>query len=113
MLFLFRVAVASSSEAVDWPCGFALIFSCCAWLVDFANQVEKQVEHDVRIRRNYKNVLGQRNVACWQWVGSAGTSFDSIGVGFGEQMLSQKGILSWIQGFSERLLLLELAYKYP
>eukprot|EP00903_Cladosiphon_okamuranus_P005349 g5345.t1 len=41
--------------------------------------VVKEVEHDVRIRRNFKSLMGQRSVACWQWIGSAGTSFDSIG----------------------------------
>lgn len=56
------------------------------------HQVEKEVEHDTRIRRNYKNVLGQRNVACWQWVGSAGTSFDSIGVSSREQTLSSQDV---------------------
>lgn len=43
-------------------------------------QVEKEVEPDTRIRRNFRNVRGQHNVACWEWVGPAGTKFESIGV---------------------------------
>lgn len=38
------------------------------------------MEHDSRIRRNFKNVKGQHNVAVWQWMGPAGTTFEEIGV---------------------------------
>lgn len=43
-------------------------------------QVEKEVEHDTRIRRSYKNIRGQHNVPCWQWLGPSTATFDSIGV---------------------------------
>lgn len=43
-------------------------------------QVEKEVEHDSRIRRSYKNVRGQHNVACWEWIGPSSATFESVGV---------------------------------
>lgn len=82
-------SVASSSEAIDFP--YMVISSVgvvFGWLIWWVRQVTKEVEHDTRIRRNYKFVLGQNNVACWQWVGSAGTTFDSIGVSCRAQVLS-------------------------
>lgn len=93
------------------PRGVPLI---CARCLARVHQVEKEVEHDTRIRRNYKNVRGQLNVACWQWVGSAGTSFDSIGVSFREQMpyLLLARRYSWMEGFAKRLLLLQLTFTH-
>lgn len=42
-------------------------------------KVEREVEQDSRIRRSYKNVRGQQNVPCWEWLAPS-TSFDTIGV---------------------------------
>lgn len=66
----------------------ALGLCCTTSLTSFADltdpvQVEKEVEHDERIRRCYKSLAGKRNVACWKWVGPTGTSFETIGVSHG------------------------------
>ncbi|CAN0280634.1 unnamed protein product, partial [Ectocarpus sp. 8 AP-2014] len=45
--------------------------------------VEREVEHDERIRRCYKSLAGKRSVACWKWVGPTGTRFETIGVSHG------------------------------
>ena len=39
------------------------------------------MEHDTRILRSFKYVNGQLKVEVWQWKGSAGTTFEDIGVG--------------------------------
>lgn len=63
---------------------------CCtvASLTSFVDlmdavQVEREVEHDERIRRFYKHVAGKHNVACWKWVGPTGMSFETVGVSHG------------------------------
>lgn len=43
-------------------------------------QVGKEVEHDTRIRRSYKNIRGQHNVPCWEWLGPKSAIFEDIGV---------------------------------
>ncbi|CAM9482961.1 unnamed protein product [Ectocarpus sp. 12 AP-2014] len=48
-------------------------------IADLWPLVEREVEHDERIRRCYKSLAGKRNVACWKWVGPTGTSFETIG----------------------------------
>ncbi|CAN0148458.1 unnamed protein product [Ectocarpus sp. 4 AP-2014] len=48
-------------------------------IVDLWPLVEREVEHDERIRRCYKSLAGKNNVACWKWVGPTGTSFETIG----------------------------------
>ncbi|CAM9576599.1 unnamed protein product [Scytosiphon promiscuus] len=41
--------------------------------------VEKEVAHDTRILRNFKNIRGQHNVACWCWTGPRYSGFGSVG----------------------------------
>lgn len=55
--------------------------------------MENEVEHDTRIRRSYKNVRGQHNVPCWQWVGPSSTGFDDVGVSIISNLLSGRLIL--------------------
>ncbi|CAM9161940.1 unnamed protein product [Choristocarpus tenellus] len=41
--------------------------------------VDEEVASDSRIRRSYKNIRGQNNIMCWEWLGPKTTTFDSIG----------------------------------
>lgn len=53
---------------------------CLGFCFRVSVQVEREVEHDTRIRRSYRNMRGQHNVDCWQWVGPGSATLGTIGV---------------------------------
>ena len=70
----------------------------CLALLYLAVQVESEVEHDTRIRRSYRNMRGQHNVDCWQWLGPRSASLETIGVSLGICLQLQEAIMQITAG---------------